>query len=511
MKMKTKMMRNGKMGVRIRYLGGTLIFVLVGVLWAQEEGITFIRRYEEGVAKAVKERKPLMLYFSQLRSSACQKLEEEALASPMVIKLAKKFVPVELNVELDKYRVLLTKYGVSFVPTIVFIDINGKKLAKFDGAEDAEFVWSIMNEVITKYKHPSRLDLNWGELTEVEDRAEFDRKPMIMLFSSRDKSSEDLEDMLSDPELAAVYIQIGLTRIDLETQKELAKRFGIESPSILVWGKEGPLLKVTQKIPAADLRAKIQEAISKWEQSRGKVLPKKLEWLVSYKNAMERSVQQKKPIFLLISTLHSRASLTLKEVMQENPSIREISSKFVLLEIDALDKQYKEAQQLRKKYNVQQVPAVFLIDSAGRQFNSFLGVQEPYQIWKLMKDTLRRYKPVQRITILWAGSYKSACFTAGTYDCPLVLFFSQDTQESKQMEEALTHPSMLDLVGKFSFFKTSFNKDSDEAKKYEIESAPTLVICDKSGEKILGSISGKVTVEDLKEKLERILADYKKD
>jgi hypothetical protein len=61
---------------------------------------------------------------------------------------------------------------------------------------------------------------------------------------------------------------------------------------------------------------------------------------------------------------------------------------------------------------------------------------------------------------------------------PLVLLFGDATPKTKLFAEMLGDPSLDESFGKVVYAVVEFKKDSDDAKKYKVTAAPTLLILD---------------------------------
>jgi hypothetical protein len=61
---------------------------------------------------------------------------------------------------------------------------------------------------------------------------------------------------------------------------------------------------------------------------------------------------------------------------------------------------------------------------------------------------------------------------------PVVLLFGDASPKTKLFSEMLGDPSLDDAFGKVSYATVEFKKDGEDAKKYKVTSAPTLLILD---------------------------------
>ena len=100
--------------------------------------------YEEGLAKARKEGKFVMVDFYADWCKWCKKLDAETYKDPAVVaELREYFVPIKIDSESSKKVVhemrqmsmseLAEAYGVSSYPTVWFLDKDGKKVRPLNG------------------------------------------------------------------------------------------------------------------------------------------------------------------------------------------------------------------------------------------------------------------------------------------------------------------------------------------------------------------------------------------
>lgn len=81
--------------------------------------------YESGLAQAKKEHKIVMLMFTLTNCHVCEKMKETVYEDKAVMDyVAKYFVPIELNLDLDDKE----GYAVYGTPTFYFLNSNGKQI-----------------------------------------------------------------------------------------------------------------------------------------------------------------------------------------------------------------------------------------------------------------------------------------------------------------------------------------------------------------------------------------------
>lgn len=65
---------------------------------------------------------------------------------------------------------------------------------------------------------------------------------------------------------------------------------------------------------------------------------------------------------------------------------------------------------------------------------------------------------------------------------PVVLLFGDASPKTKFFSEMLGDPSLDESFGNVQYSTVEFKKDSEDAKKYKVTAAPTLLILDPRGE-----------------------------
>jgi thiol:disulfide interchange protein DsbD len=96
-------------------------------------GVTWKPYTEETLKEAQTLKKPVIIDFYATWCTPCRELEEVTLHQPEVVQLAEKdFTMVKVDVTKGGnlyHEELLKKYNVKGVPTIVFLDVDGKERA----------------------------------------------------------------------------------------------------------------------------------------------------------------------------------------------------------------------------------------------------------------------------------------------------------------------------------------------------------------------------------------------
>jgi thiol:disulfide interchange protein DsbD len=107
-------------------LGACLLLVYTG---HEREGIRWIPYDEALLARAAKEGRPVMVDFYADWCIPCRALEKDVFRDPEVVRLSRHFLTLRLDLTTrrDSQREILSRYEVRGVPTVVFLDAEGRE------------------------------------------------------------------------------------------------------------------------------------------------------------------------------------------------------------------------------------------------------------------------------------------------------------------------------------------------------------------------------------------------
>jgi tetratricopeptide (TPR) repeat protein len=109
-----------------------LPFLLLGA--AGPTGIQWEKDYAVALKKAQTEGKPLFVDFWADWCGWCHQLDRTTYVDPDVVTASADFVSVKVNAEGDRTDTeIARRYGVSALPTLLFLSPNGRTLARLDG------------------------------------------------------------------------------------------------------------------------------------------------------------------------------------------------------------------------------------------------------------------------------------------------------------------------------------------------------------------------------------------
>lgn len=104
--------------------------------------------YRDATARSKAEEKPLMIYFLRSGDAYCRKLDLEALADVGVIRtLNTHFAMTKVDVE--KIPAMARKYEVTSVPTLWFLDGDGRRLTHVNGGLEVARLQALLDFIRT--------------------------------------------------------------------------------------------------------------------------------------------------------------------------------------------------------------------------------------------------------------------------------------------------------------------------------------------------------------------------
>jgi thioredoxin-related protein len=102
--------------------------------------------YEDGMAKAAETGRPVVIDFHADWCKWCVELDKKTFSDARVIKVMnEQFVPI--SVDTDKEKVTAGKYAVQSLPTMWFLESDGKRIDMLPGFVDADFFSIVLDYI----------------------------------------------------------------------------------------------------------------------------------------------------------------------------------------------------------------------------------------------------------------------------------------------------------------------------------------------------------------------------
>ncbi len=110
----------------------------------------FETKLSDALAKAKTEGKPVIAVFSAVWCGPCQMMKKEVYPSREVKKYHDKFVWAYIDTDIAENGADASKFGVSGIPHIQFLDSEGKPVEKQIGSSSADDFAKILKDVLKK-------------------------------------------------------------------------------------------------------------------------------------------------------------------------------------------------------------------------------------------------------------------------------------------------------------------------------------------------------------------------
>ncbi len=192
----------------------------------------------------------------------CKQLDAGAFSDETVVKSADGLI--RILVDSGKDEKLFQKYGVSGMPTILFLDSDGKKVGTL-GDRSTEGVKRQFEEIAAKNtRAPQWLSGVEAAVT----AAKGGPKPAVLFFCDDKPKSRAMLNVFSDPAFGSdLYEKAAFSKVDFKKDSDECKKWKVtEAPTILIVdpsAEEGVALKTIKSGAAKAIRKDIEDAIKK--------------------------------------------------------------------------------------------------------------------------------------------------------------------------------------------------------------------------------------------------------
>ncbi|MCB4792143.1 MAG: thioredoxin family protein [Elusimicrobia bacterium] len=112
----------------------------------QKEGISWVYDISQGLKLANETNRPLMVDFMAPWCTWCKKLDKDVYTNINVVNASKDFINVKIDT--DKFPEVSGKYGITGLPTIIFLNKNGDVIEKIIGYSDSQNLINTMTKAL---------------------------------------------------------------------------------------------------------------------------------------------------------------------------------------------------------------------------------------------------------------------------------------------------------------------------------------------------------------------------
>jgi thiol:disulfide interchange protein len=113
---------------------------------AESTSMVWVTDFSKGMELAKAENKPVMVDFYADWCGWCKKLDREVYSDPEVVRLSGDFVNIKVNTDVD--RRTPSVYRVSGLPTVYFLDPEGKVISQIVGYRNKDVFAKVMTDIL---------------------------------------------------------------------------------------------------------------------------------------------------------------------------------------------------------------------------------------------------------------------------------------------------------------------------------------------------------------------------
>jgi len=113
-------------------------------------GVDWLLSMEEALARAEEQERPIMIDVYADWCGWCKTLDNETYVHEDVVAMAGKFVNLKLDA--DAHRSIMSEYRIAGLPTILFIDADGREIHRIVGYKPPEEFLRDMNTALDAFQ-----------------------------------------------------------------------------------------------------------------------------------------------------------------------------------------------------------------------------------------------------------------------------------------------------------------------------------------------------------------------
>jgi hypothetical protein len=192
----------------------------------------------------------------------CKQLDAGAFSDEGVVKSADGLI--RILVDAGKDEKLFSKYGVKGMPTIIFLDSEGKEIGKLNSRE-ADGVKKQFEDIAAKNTRAPQ----WLAGVEAAiSAAKSGPKPAVLFFFDDKPKSKSMLNLFSDPAFGTdLYEKATFSKVEFKKDSDECKKYKVtEGGTILIVdpsAEEGSSLKSLKAGAPKAVRKEIEDAIKK--------------------------------------------------------------------------------------------------------------------------------------------------------------------------------------------------------------------------------------------------------
>ncbi|MFT5286839.1 MAG: thiol-disulfide isomerase/thioredoxin [Planctomycetota bacterium] len=182
--------------------------LLLAPLSATREGPFLNLSFEEAVVKAKTDEKVVFIDFYTTWCGPCKQLDQTTWVDDAVVKwLGEKSVPLKIDAEVETE--LASKYKINAYPTLIFIGVDGKEIARIVGYRDAK---TFLTEAPARLSGRTELDDVEDQIVGKEDDVQL-RMDRGKAYAAAGRHEEALADFLFAFEASKNVLSYGGVRL----------------------------------------------------------------------------------------------------------------------------------------------------------------------------------------------------------------------------------------------------------------------------------------------------------
>lgn len=202
-----------------------------------------------------------------------------------------------------------------------------------------------------------------------------------------------------------------------------------------------------------------------------------LTWLTSSQQALEQAKATGKIIFTHV-TMDCGWDQMLEKYTFTNPGFKQLAPSFILLKAD-----FDKEAELVQKFHVKACPTILFLNAEGNKVHEVKTYKTAAVLIPIMQKVLGVHADSTQLNVVWFNEIDKA-FAAAKQDNKMVLvnMYTDGSGWSKKLDaETFSNPAFQKAAEPFVLLKVNMDKAPEFAKKYRVETIPSLLFLDADG------------------------------